>query len=177
MKKAFKLGKEKNKEETLICKICLEPIFNYICVDCLESSVEKWVSVHFPNVLNDFKSFSNRFKNTFASYVEKEKCIKCNRTTETIVCPYCYLKEVYDFLSLKNKHLAEIFIKFFNFNSLKSEKPFESISIKNFSPVILVEEKNNPEINICEVCGNQSDYLRKVNGSYICEVCEDESRS
>lgn len=160
--------------ETIICKICLEPIFNYLCVNCLEFSVRRWFEgLSFD--LSDFEKFSQNLKNQFESFAEKEKCIKCGKRAETIICPYCYAKEVFDLLSLRERKLAESFIKIFNFDFLKVGLFSESILTRNLMPIIIVDDKESSDINICENCGNQYD-LRQVNGSYICEVCEDENR-
>jgi hypothetical protein len=171
-----KIKRGKGKEETLICKICLEPILNFICINCLEDSAKKWLNIYSPNILNDFEEFSKNLKNLFESSFDEEKCIKCNEKTKTIICPYCYSKEVIDFLTLKDKKLADNFAKFFNFDFLKIGKSSGDILTKNLLPIIIVDEKNNSDINICESCENQSDDLRKVNGNYICEVCRDEDR-
>jgi len=149
----------------------LEPIYNHICVDCIEGLVEKWLR---PDLLNDFKSFSQNLKEHFESFQEKERCIICGRKAETIICPFCYTKEIFDFLSLKDEKLAEDFIKIFNFDFLKVGHSSKSILTKDFSPVIITYKKESSDLNICENCGNQAD-LKEVNGSYICEDCEDES--
>jgi recombinational DNA repair protein RecR len=146
-------------------------------VNCLEASVQKWLGELSPNLLKDFERFSQFLKNHFESSVEKEKCIICGRKTETIICPYCYTKEVFHFLSLKDEKLAESFIKTFNFDFHKVGYAAETILTKNLSSIIITEKEESSDINICENCGNQSEDLREVNGSFICEVCEDESRS
>jgi protein-arginine kinase activator protein McsA len=129
-----------------------------------------------PEILSEFEKFSQDLKNRFESSLEREKCIKCGEKTEVIICPYCYTKEVFDFLSLKDRKLAEDFIQIFNFDFLKVGHLSESISTRNLIPIIIADKKENSDLNICENCGNQSEDLREVNGSYICEVCEDESR-
>jgi recombinational DNA repair protein RecR len=145
-------------------------------VNCLEDSVQKWLNSK-PEILNDFKNFSQNLKAIFESSVEEEKCIICGRKTGTIICPYCYTKEVFDFLFSKDKSLGENFIKIFNFDFLKVGHSSKTILTKNLMPIIIAEKEKESDINICENCGNQSEDLREVNGSYICEVCEDESRS
>lgn len=93
---------------------------------------------------------------------------------EVPICPYCYIKEVFNFLYSKDEKLAENFIKLFNFDFLKVGHNSEITITKNFNPTIISEEKEDFDMNICENCENQSDYLKKVNGSYLCEVCRDE---
>ncbi|MEM7826044.1 MAG: hypothetical protein QW451_00210 [Candidatus Aenigmatarchaeota archaeon] len=159
-------------EETIICTLCLEPIFNHICVNCLENSVEKFLGNS--EFLEEFKKFSENLKKKFESSFEKEKCIKCKLEAETIFCPYCYSKEVFDFLSTKNEELAKNFIKFFNFDFLGNGYASQTILTRNWLPVILAEKKEDQDLNICENCGNQCDDLRDFNGSYICGECEDE---
>ncbi|MEM5766568.1 MAG: hypothetical protein QW423_02970 [Candidatus Aenigmatarchaeota archaeon] len=160
-------------KETVVCKFCLEPIFNFICVNCLETSIKKWLFCS--NLLKDFKKFSKNLRNRFESNFEKEKCIKCGMPLETSICPYCYTKEVFDFFYLKDKTIAEGFIRVFNFDFLKVGHGSDTITVKNFTPIMISEDIENSDINICENCENQSDDLKKVNGSYICEVCRDEA--
>lgn len=160
--------------ETTICKICFEPIFNPICVDCLSTSTKKWLSINIPQLLTEFQDFSKNLKEKFEFPQEEEKCAKCGNRLETTICPYCYSREVYGLLSLKDEKLAKNFIKFFNFDFLNVGYSSEN-TIKNLIPVMIVDEEESSDINICENCGNQSDDLKEVNGNYICEVCRDEN--
>jgi hypothetical protein len=158
-------------EEIIICRLCLENISNYICVDCLGNSVSKWIEAQDPNLLNDFKIFQEFLKNHFASFSETGKCVRCRNSNETAICPYCYTKEILSWLSTKSENLSKIFKKIFNFDFLNVGYS-EGIEVKNWSPPLIIDEEE-PDMNICESCGNQSEFLYKVNGSYICENCRD----
>lgn len=160
--------------ETLICRLCLEPVFNHICVDCLENSVEKWFEKFNLSILPEFKKFSESLKKHFESSFEREKCIKCKRENETIFCPYCYSKEIFDFLLTKNGALAKSFIRIFNFDFLGTGYESLLVPTNNLPQLILTDEQEDHDLNICENCGNQSEDLRNVNGNYICGECEDE---
>ncbi|MDI6807008.1 MAG: hypothetical protein QMD14_04335 [Candidatus Aenigmarchaeota archaeon] len=158
-----------SKSETIICKLCSEPIFNYLCIDCLGNSVSRWIEREDKSFLDKFKTFHNSLKNHFLSFDEKEKCIKCKRPIEVVICPYCYTKEVIFLLSVNAKNLVELFKKFFNFDMGYSD----NMKVKRWLPTMVGGEEE-PDMNICEMCGNISEWLYKINGSYICESCRDE---
>ncbi|MEM5853091.1 MAG: hypothetical protein QXS37_00150 [Candidatus Aenigmatarchaeota archaeon] len=161
--------------ETVICKICLEPLFNPICVNCLGSSVEKWIKTRIPKILGKFKEFDEKLKKIFESFQEVQRCIKCGGKLETIICPYCYSKEVYGFLSLENEKLGKNFIREFNFDFLEVGHEEETILTRNLLPVVITDKRELFDTNMCEICGNQSDDLKEVEGNFICEDCKDEN--
>lgn len=161
-------------EETTICNLCLEPIFNHICVDCLAASVSKWIMAQDFSLLGDFKIFQDNLKNHFGSSSQHEKCIKCRASTDTVICPFCYTKEVFLWLEPKDENLAETFKKFFNFTFIGTDFFYLDDEMRNHVPAMITNTRRKHDMNICDSCENQSDDLIDVNGDYICEDCRDE---
>jgi hypothetical protein len=162
------------KRETEICRLCLEPIFNFICIDCQHASIVKWLSENgSAEFLNDFNKFHERIKEKFASTQNPVFCIKCKQVKETTICPYCYAKEVFWWLFDKNVEVAKKFAKIFNFDFL-GVGYLPTIKVRNLWPIIITDERKSSDTNFCEECGVASDNLRKVNGRWICESCRDE---
>ncbi|MEM7821292.1 MAG: hypothetical protein QXX38_00520 [Candidatus Aenigmatarchaeota archaeon] len=159
-------------EETAICKVCLEPIYNFICVDCLKEGVKKWISVTIPEIKKEFLNFHRKMINLFFCEENGIKCIKCKRKINIVICPYCYEKEVFWLIFSKNIKLAKIFSKFFNFDFL-GVGYLPTFTIRDFQPVVLNESEEEEDLNICESCGQVS-YVKKKNGVWLCESCKDE---
>jgi hypothetical protein len=162
------------KKETEICKLCLEPIFNFICIDCQHASIIKWLSENAPGLLNEFNNFHEKIESTFASTQNSIFCIKCKQIKETVICPYCYAKEVFWWLFDKNIEVAKKFVKIFNFDFLGIGY-LPTIKTRNLWPIIITDERESTDLNFCEECGIVSDNLKKVNGKWLCESCRDEN--
>lgn len=160
-------------EETVICRICLEPIFNFLCIDCLGNSVNSWLGSVKPKLLNEFTAFHKSLFKYISSDQNLEKCMKCNKTTDAVICPYCYEKEIFWWIFTKDVKLSKIFARIFNFDFLGTGYLPTSIKTRNLKPVILIDKRKNSDMNICESCGQASDYLRDENGIWICESCRE----
>ena len=177
----------KLNEEATICKLCLEPVSNFICTDCLFSDVRKWLFLvqHqelFPKILvkhNDIKSLIKLDAN--GAY-----CVKCKSEIGEIACPCCYLYEMFSILKEANQELAYNFERNFNFDfkmhhaysqlALWQSLHEETVSSRAFTPIVLAESKNLTDINICDNCGQISDIITEINGSHICEYCLEENK-
>jgi hypothetical protein len=157
--------------EISICSICLEPIWNFICIGCLKKSIEKWIKSK--ELLQEFKKFHEKLEDTFSSGDRKEFCIRCHTTSGCSICPYCYTKEVYTWLKEKSQELAEKFWKIFNFNFEGSDIS-KNPRVKNLQPVIFYP-RDILLFSICENCEKPSEFLKKVNGSWLCEECREET--
>ena len=157
------------RKETEICKLCLEPIFNFICIDCQHASVVNWLSENgSAELVSEFNKFHEKIKEEFASTQNVMFCIKCKQMKETAICPYCYAKEVFHWLLDRNPEVAKKFAKIFNFGYSPT------IEIENSMPIIIVNERESSDLNFCEECGIVSDNLKKINGKWLCESCRDE---
>ncbi|MEM5883157.1 MAG: hypothetical protein QXQ77_02870 [Candidatus Aenigmatarchaeota archaeon] len=160
-------------EETIICRICFEPIINFLCTDCLGETISRWLSIENNNLLAEYQAFHFFLKNFFSSD-EQEFCVKCKRKTNTILCPYCYTNEVFWWIFSKNVKLAKKFTHLFNFDFLGTGF-FVHEKTRNLSPIIINEDQENlDEIGICEACGQVAENLKKKNGTWLCESCREE---
>ncbi|RLI98744.1 MAG: hypothetical protein DRP00_01350 [Candidatus Aenigmatarchaeota archaeon] len=160
--------------ETQICKLCLEPLFNFICVDCLAKDVKKFLFSDKPELRKEFESFHEKFSKFFLSSnpEKKVKCIRCKRTFDVMVCPYCYINELFWWLFGKDIELARKLAQFFNFDFLGTGYV---LKLRKVEPIIIAEDQEKDlEIGICESCGQAYDGLKKVEGKWLCETCRDE---
>ncbi|MEM5781741.1 MAG: hypothetical protein QXD43_00915 [Candidatus Aenigmatarchaeota archaeon] len=162
-------------DEIKICKLCLEPLFNFICVDCLADSIKKFLFFENSQLLKEFELFHKKFLRFFSSHsLEKmARCVKCKRIFDVMACPYCYINELFWWLFEKDLNLARKLAQFFNFDFLGTGY---ILKLRKFEPVIIDEDKEIflSEIGICESCGQVYDDLKKINGEWLCESCRDE---
>ena len=175
------------KAETPICKLCLEPVSNFLCSDCLFEDVKKWLVLKqnqqlFPKVWakhDSIKSITHLDTNG-------SMCVKCKSGVGEIACPCCYLYEMFSILKETNEELAYQFEKHFNFDfnlhhaysqlTLWQSLHDEPVSSRAFSPILIAEKRSSTDINICENCGQLSDRIMEYNGSYVCESCLEENK-
>lgn len=90
------------------CALCHEPITNPVCQDCLGEGVAEWLGEHRPHRVHDLHVQTSSLR---ADTVAGIDCIRCKR--EFAVCPYCYGKEVFNWL--KDGELQLSYLRFFNF--------------------------------------------------------------
>ncbi|MEM7825509.1 MAG: hypothetical protein QW412_01455 [Candidatus Aenigmatarchaeota archaeon] len=160
-------------EETTICRICFEPIMNFLCVECLNQSISKWLLLENSELLADYQKF-HLLLSIFFSSDEQEFCVKCKKKSSTILCPYCYTSEVFLWLLEKNTKTAKKFAYLFNFDFFGSGL-FPHTKARNLNGIIISEDKENfDEIGVCENCGQTSENLKKKNGIWLCESCREE---
>ena len=163
------LDKGRKMEETTICRICLEPIYNFICVDCFAEQIEKIL----PERLKfSFNKFHNSLKENFSTNENLELCLKCRQQKDVAICPYCYFKEVFLWVVERDENYAEKIAEIFNFNFEKTEFR-KSIKVKNWEPIIISESNEEFDFNVCEICGEPKE-LRKIDGKWVCETCAEE---
>ncbi len=159
-------------KETSICSICLEPIYNFICADCLHKDVQKWMESKSVALALQFETFHHSLDRHFSSEHNSEFCIKCRNVTDSVFCIYCYVKEVFQWIFFKDPWLAQSFVRLFNFDFAGTG--FLMIDeIRNLSPIMLSEKRGSTDINICETCENHSNNLVENDGDWICENCND----
>lgn len=159
-------------EETIICKMCLEPIFNFICIDCLKNSFSNWLATKNPKLIDEFQNFHNNLLRSFSSDENQEFCIKCKQTIDTVLCPYCYSKEVFWWIFSKDVKLSSEFSKIFNFDFLGTGY-LPTIKARNLEPILIIKGREKTDINICENCEQPSDNLKELNGEWLCESCRE----
>jgi len=174
-------------QETAICKLCLEPVSNFICTDCLFSDVKKWLFLINHQELSPKISMKHYdIQSLIRLDANGTYCVRCKGGVGEIACPCCYLYEMYLIFKEGSQELANDFEKNFNFDfkmhhaysqlTLWQSLHEEAVSSRTFEPIILAETKNLADINICDNCGQISDMIAEVNGSNVCESCLEENK-
>lgn len=160
--------------ETEVCKLCYEPIFNFICFDCLERDTERFLNLVSPELLNEFQTLQFSISTHFSFPYSQEKCIKCNNQISTPICPWCFINEVYFWLLEKDYLLAKFFSRMFNFDFLGTGYPgIIPNMVRKFEPVIISERTERTDIGICDNCGQSVSELFEIEGNWVCESCRE----
>lgn len=175
--------------ETSICRICLEPVQNFICAGCLFKNVRRWVSEKAPaksdyiNLL--LKGKHEGIKQMLESSQNRAFCISCGDNVDGIACPCCYLYEMQLVIKSVDSAAAREFEKDFNFDftfhhGMSQLSLWESIhgrllSSRAFRPITITDRKASTDMSMCESCEVESDVLVEVEGRWLCESCRDES--
>lgn len=159
-------------EETVICRLCLEPIHNFICVNCLQKSISQWLTKIDQKLVNELQVFHSSLLNKFSSEQHHEFCVKCKNTVDTIICPYCYVKEIFWLIFDKNTKISKRLAKLFNFDFFGAGY-LPTFKARNINSTILTYRKPNSDFNICDSCGQTSEDLKEANGAWLCETCRD----
>jgi len=128
-----------------------------------------------PKLTDKLKTFHSSLLEKFSSDQTKEFCIKCKNIINTVVCPYCYVKEIFWWIFDEDVGLSKELNKFFNFDFM-GVGYLKNIETRNLAPIITYKT-SKPDLNICENCDQVSDYLKKVNGVWLCESCRDSEPS
>lgn len=174
-------------KEVVICRLCLEPLYNFICVDCFLEAVKKWLrSKYEDELIPAIERRHEELKRLLSSDFNCGTCIKCKSEVTAWACPCCYLYEMYCVIKTEKPELAKEFESMFNYDFLYrhgySQLTFwqslnrQILSTRNFQPVIIAhapDKRNKPDMCICENCGQPSARLKKQNGSWLCESCRE----
>ena len=156
------------QEEAIICQLCREPIWNFLCVDCIGSNVQKWLP---PKYSQQFTKFHEYLKNHFNTTIPDnyEPCIDCGKFNESPLCPYCYTHEVYHWINPQNPDMARNFSKIFFFY------PFEGTEQIKIDSSPITETKNLMQADgLCDSCNEYSETLAKSREGLSCEGCREE---
>ena len=147
-----------------LCKICKEPISNFICTDCLEMEISERI----PGSLRG--KFSGFHKNLSAYFHSKTDrfmpCLKCKTSDASHICIYCYLREVFSWF--RDNNLLGKLRRNLSFDFERLEQ-----SLKNHSALPITETRSFREKSgLCDECGEYSDNLSRLNSEWICEGCK-----
>lgn len=164
-------------EET-ICRLCKQPISNYICPNYLANHITKWMP---ENISHEFTNFHRGFMKDMNRNCDVDEhdmkcrhghfvCVSGNSKngTRNVVCLHCYINEVFQWISLKNNRLSDRFMEIFSFG-FKKDSFREFIAAENFMPT--TNRKTWEDSGICDECGEYSDKLALSNGEWICRGC------
>lgn len=152
------------------CAICREPIYHPICINCLESRIEKWLRREAPFLLPEFKRIHSWLKSNFSDGFEgSTTCTVCNQTSQLPVCSYCYVREVYHHLRRFSQSVADELTLTFDFDFQNTGYHGELKTETKGAPV--GEQSGEMEIGICDECENYSNSLVYANGKAVCKSC------
>ena len=152
-----------------LCQICKEPIWNFLCTDCLADGVKSWLPDHFLDAFEKFhQTFSFHFRKS-PSEGQAERCIHCKKEREFVMCVFCYSNEVHHWLLRINEQAAKQFADLFDFD-------FERFGRDEFvrpDQIRPITEMENPRVDfgICDECGEYADELHPVDGMMLCREC------
>lgn len=153
-------------DEIPVCRLCLEPVFYSICVECLFRDLNRWLEDKAPFVAIEVSAAHDSLTHAFPHSDENnEMCVRCKNVTENVMCPYCYVREIYHELRLIDEVTAEELLRDFNFdfegNGYHGDLPWRPIE---FNQVTVSS-------GVCESCGNDNEKLFGWDGKFMCVGC------
>ncbi len=157
-----------------VCRICKDPVWSYICPDCLAKDIKKWL----PNTLRArFSAFSKAFVEHFGSGHGSNPriyCIKCRKKSPANICPFCYVTEIHEWLIENGQaELAQTLAGMLPMDhGWKGQSEHSARFWKDSIYPITQTETREYDEGICEECGEFSDKLEQVNGEWICRSCK-----
>lgn len=143
-----------------ICQICKEPIWTFICSECLARDIKNWLPKKLSIGFSKFnRNFIRHFHYKFFSSSQLP-CLHCKQIKQAPVCAFCYIREVFVWLKDKNMDLANTLLKLTSIADISED----------FQPVTEFKRENLEE-GICEYCGMFSHELVFQSGKWICKEC------
>jgi hypothetical protein len=144
--------------------MCKEPIWNFICIDCIGKDIENLLPF---DMRSEFSIFHRDIKRCFYSDYDKEPCIKCKTENSVCVCLACYTSELYLWFLDKNPDLAKKLLRISPSDKRRRYVPPTMDDIQTIS-----ELRNKEKIDgICDACGEYSDDLEESEGVWVCDDC------
>lgn len=146
-----------------LCKICKEPIWNFICIDCLAGDIKKWIP---GNLTEEFSAFHRSLSAHFYSKTDRfMSCLKCRVSSAPHICIPCYLNEIHSWF--KSHRIAGRIREMISLDFEGLEK-----NLKEHSALPITEIKNHRErFGVCDECGEYSESLTLINWEWVCEDC------
>ncbi len=150
------------------CRLCKEPIWNFLCTSCLSKDIMRLLS---RKRAEEFQ----RFHRTLTGLMGKGsalpiECLKCGSSRSPPICIDCYLNEVYTWFKDKDPGMIGEISAGFSFDFRLHETIMKE---HEFVPVT----EEGPDINdtgLCEQCGEYSEDLRIMEGEWVCGQCREQ---
>ncbi|MBM3303639.1 MAG: hypothetical protein FJY76_00965 [Candidatus Aenigmarchaeota archaeon] len=148
--------------EIQMCQLCKEPIANFVCIHRMGRGIAQWL----PSPAREaFEMENARFLQTF-SYMPAD-----TRNHAEPVCLYCYVNEVFQWLSAIDRPVARRFRKLLSLG--RRTEDFREIIISHAEP-ITADRPEAAEFGVCDVCGEYSDELTRTREGWVCGDCSGE---
>ncbi|NIO22591.1 MAG: hypothetical protein GTN38_01005 [Candidatus Aenigmarchaeota archaeon] len=145
-----------------VCKICKEPIWNFLCVDCIARNTRKFLS---DGLKKDFNHFHRKFVENFYSHHDHTFCLKCRHNNNVTICPYCYAKEMFSMLSSREPILAK---RMWRFTTLLKH-PYRESDARTITEL----GNKKSAYGMCDECGECSELLERADNGWVCEDCRE----
>lgn len=155
--------------DPVVCQLCREPIWNFLCIDCLGENIKRWLPNDFGQ---QFVRFHQSLKSHFHTFIASnfEPCLDCNMLNETPICPHCYTHEAYHWISTINTDTAAKFSKIFFFYPFEGSEFVKSDS----QPIDASGTQPKNGFGMCDNCGEYSDNLELAGNGWCCEICAEQ---
>jgi hypothetical protein len=152
-----------------MCQLCKDPIWSFICPDCLAEDIRKWLPTKLKGA---FSKFNEDFLASFSMTIDIDglRCIHCRKIKLANICPFCYMAEVHEWLMHKNQKLANTILKGIPVTGDWFIKG-GVCSWKDGGVPITETEMIRHEEGTCEACERFSEELLNVDGRLVCRDC------
>jgi hypothetical protein len=152
-----------------VCRICKDPVWSYICPECLAKDIRNWL----PQRLRArFAAFSQAFVEHFSGHGQNPRinCIKCGARSPANVCPFCYVTEMHEWLAENGEPgMAHVLAGMLPSGRGRSGRGHDSWN--GIEPITDTRGEQYDE-GMCEECGEFSEELEHVNGEWVCRSCK-----
>ncbi|MCK4497322.1 MAG: hypothetical protein KAU24_03945 [Candidatus Aenigmarchaeota archaeon] len=157
-----------------VCQICKDPVWSFICPECLGKDIGGWL----PKDLSaNFSKFHRFLVDSFSPKTYKPifvPCIKCKRKTVATICPFCYIAEAFQWLKNENLDLAMKLVKFLPLaRDWEISETGGCVWKTGFRPVTEMSCERT-QFGICDDCGEYSEELVLENRKWMCRDCAKE---
>ena len=153
-----------------MCQLCKDPIWSFICPDCLSRDIKNWLPA---KLKGTFRKFNEDFLGSFSMTIDTDglRCIHCRKIRLANICPFCYLVEVHEWLRHKNQRLANTILRGIpvSVNWVIKE---DACSLKGSGIPITETELSRHEEGTCEACDRFSEELLAIDGRLVCKDCK-----
>jgi hypothetical protein len=156
--------------EPMICKICKEPIWNFLCVECIAKDIRGMLPSH---LTPGFSKFHHNIKKYFYNRNHGTFCVRCRGHSAVSVCPYCYLNEAGNWLMGADQIMAKRLLRLIPPFGHRHSFPNESVSMNFTEAITELDDQDNKGSapGVCDFCGEFSEALTRTEQGWICEEC------
>lgn len=146
-----------------MCKMCKEPLWSFICSDCIAADLRSFLPAR---IAKDFGSFYKAFYVGFNSSGDTsfDTCLHCHAEKESSVCTFCFVNEICSWMKLRDGKLRSFMFHF------EHEKFSSSLFNDRWIPISRFMCDQRLE-GLCEACGEYWEELACSDGRWVCADC------